>query len=631
MVIANTSPSYLEVSDTNFKNIKENLKTFLKNSPDFSDYNFESSAISVLLDVLAYNTYHQSMYLNFNTNETFLDSAILRSNIVSRAKELNYIPKSAKSSKANITITIVPEDSPQEIIIPQYTKFSTTVDNINYTFTNDSEYIVTSGVNGVFTKSMDIYEGDVLKYTYIFDGTNYRYKIENPNLDISSLRVFVYDSASSTNKVEYTFYDDITLIDNSSTVYFVEENVDENYEIFFGDGVLGAKLEIGQKIEIYARFCNPLETDDISVFYPTSNVGYNKAQPNTLYPAASVTTNENSSGSQTKEEEESIRFLAPKFYQMQNRLVTEEDYTAFILSNWRNLDAVSVWGGEKNNPPYYGKTLLSVKPTNGFTIPISQKLDISKQILKKSVLSIDPLIVDPVFTFINTNINIDYDPRSTSLNVDQLYNNVSTNIKNYEKSYLGNFKKGFSLSKFSTLIDDTDDSILNTDITMSLEKRILPVLNSQITYSISFNSSLKHTYQGYLGTIKSNGFKTSLYPNAMCYLDDDGMGNLRLYTLDKITKTYLSNVGTVDYSTGQILLDSIIILSVEDGWNEVRIFAEPDKKLYQPLKNEIVLLSYPQISFFDITLNTISYTQIVDVDGNASPLYDNSIFVPIVR
>ena len=492
-----TANNFLQVADTNVLTIKENFKTFLKSQNQFNDYDWDSSALSILLDVLAYNSYYNNTYNNMAVNEMFLKSAILRENAVARAQELGYTPRSSKSAKAEITIKVNPLDTPNEIVVPAYTQFTSVINNVTYTFTTQNDYILTNDGSGNYIGYLDIYEGIVLNYTFVYDSNKRKYTISNSNLDTDSIVLSVRQNNLTTDKVVFSRYNGEN-IDSDSAVYFIEENIDGNYDITFGDGVFGKKLTNGNIIEINARFCNGEEGNDIDSFTSTGYVAYNKSSPTTNYSVTSITTTNASEGGQEKEDIESVKYLAPKFFSMQNRLVTEDDIKSYVLKHYSDIEAISVWGGEKNDPPYFGKVLMSLKPKNGFAMSLVRKQEIINEILPKCVTAIDPLIIDPSFTFMNVTIKIDYDSKVTSLTYSELYDKISDAVTSYEKTDLSVFNSGFYLSKFTTMIDQCDTSIKNTKTELVIEKRITPIMNSSISYKLSFNSPIFHPYDGYL-------------------------------------------------------------------------------------------------------------------------------------
>ena len=529
-----------------------------------------------------------------------------------------------------ITVTIDPNDSPDEIIIPAYTKFTSSLDNVNYTFTTNEDYTVILD-SGVYSKEIEIYEGTVLTYTFVVDDSiRNRYTLENPNLDTDSIVVKVRENSSTTDSTIYTQFNNIVDLDSESTVYFVEENVDGNYEIFFGDGILGKKLENGNILTITARFCNGEEANGINNFKAVGVVGYNKEIPTTTYPPSSIVVISDAENGQERQDSDSIKYLAPKYFGMQNRLVTKDDFKSYILHNYSDVEAISVWGGDENDPPYFGKVIMSLKPKDGFSISLIRRQEIIEALNPKTIMSIDPLIVDPTFTFMRPTVKVDYDSRLTALTFSQLYNKISTAIKDYEKDTLGVFNNGFYMSKFAAKIDNIDNSIKNTKVDLLLEKRILPIINSSISYKLSFNSKIYHPYDGYLGALSSNGFSVAGYADSM-FFDDDGYGNIRMFYPTNNSKTYVNTkAGTINYNTGQILINSTIFIGVSDGSDEISIYVQPDETLYSPIRNEILLLSYPKISIYDIQLQTIMLTQVVDVDGNATPIPQSNINIPVI-
>jgi hypothetical protein len=567
-------------------------------------------------------------------NEAFLDTAILRENVVSRAKELNYIPSSVKSASAKINLTIAPNDNPVEIVIPAYTKFTAQGDNVTYTFSTQKDYTILDSGNGSFSGTVDIYEGDVVTYTFTVNSTKPRFEIPNPNLDVSSLVVNVYDDLNTTTKTTYSLYDNLINVDSESLIYFVEENGKGNYDVYFGDGVLGKPPAATKVVRITGRFSAGTEGNSFATFTPVSYVAYNKADSSTQYQAASVSLFSAATGGQDREDIDHVRMLAPKFYSMQNRLVTEADYQAYIMSRWSDLTSVAVWGGEKNDPPYYGKVLISVKPNDGFTISSFRKQEMVAELTKRSILAIDPVIADPTFAFIQLDIKVSYNSKYTTLSQSQLYSKVSTAIQNYEALNLGDFNQGFRLSDLTSTLNSVDASIVNIDPTMKLEKRIAPIYNDRITYKLRFNMATKHPYDGYLGGITSTGFKIS-GSDLIFYLEDDGFGNVVMFTFSENKKVYNTSTsfkGTINYSTGEMILKSLIVTSTEDPTGEIRVMMQPDGTLYYPIRNEIMLLSYPSITMFDISAKQITLIQTTNVTADSgSPVKSNQLFIPILN
>lgn len=623
MASANSLP---RVTELDFTTIKTNLKNFLKSQNVFLDYDFEGSTMSYMLDVLAYNTYYNAYYTNMVANEMFLDSALIRENAVSRAKELGYTPRSAVASSAQINLNFTPTDNPIEIVIPAYTRFSATLDNIIYEFTNDENVIVTNQ-NGVYSYLLTIFEGIVLTYTFTYNSINNQtiFELPNPGLDTSSLVVQVSPSATSTNVQKYELATDLTEITADSQVYFIEENMNGNYQIYFGDGVLGQSLSDNNIVKITGRFCNGSDPAGINVFTNVGYVGYNKDVPTTQYTPSRITTITAANGGQPVEDIDSIKKYAPKIYELQNRLITKNDYTNYILSHNKDIEGISIWGGEENDPPLYGKVLMSIKIQNDLQMSETRKNQLLSDLSALNSLTIDPLIIDPIYIYIIPSIQVKYNPSQTTLSASLLGSKISSAVQDFERTQLGSFDRSFRFSKFSTMIDATDTSIDSNETTILLEKRFTPILNTTLTYELDFNIALLHPYDGYLGTLQSTSF--TLSGNAYTlYLDDDGFGKLRLYYYDnKNLKKYYktTGVGSINYVTGKVVLNSFVFNSVTN--TEMSIKVQPAENDYTPVRNQIILFSHPEIFLLDSTNSRLVKATGVDVQGNITINVDNGV------
>jgi hypothetical protein len=611
MASANNS---LQISELGFFEIKDNLKAFLRAKPELTDFDFEGSTMSTLLDVLAYNTYYNSFYLNMVANEMFLDSAIMKESTYSLSKMLNYTPRSARAASAILSISFTPTDAPTEIIIPQYTKFSTTIDGVNYFFTTNTEYSVQSA-GGVYIKTITVYEGQVLSYRFVVDTTSQFYELPVAGVDTDSLLVQIKSSSSSTSQATYTLVNDSTEVSATSQVYYLQKNSNGFYELYFGDGVLGAALQPGNIVTVTFRACNGGTPNNVGTFQKIGYTGYNKTVPTTKYICNIVGVTQRAKDGQDEEGIDSIKFNAPRNFEMQNRLITAGDYKNFILTNYSDIQAVNVWGGETHDPPLYGKTILAVKPYTGFVITNNRKTTIINDIKKFNPMSIDPVIIDPVFLFVKPVATVNYNSSISTLEVDAIFNKISTSVQNYESSQLGIFGNRFKLSKLSTAIDNSDASVESNQMTITIEKRFAPVLNSKFNYNINYQNPLYNPYSGYQGCVSSNGFMVAGSDNTL-YLDDDGVGVLRLYYINGTSKTYFnSNVGTIDYSTGKLSLQSFIFTDYDD---EVVISAQPLNADIYAQNNQIILLSAPTISMFDTSKGKIIFNKVVDVVGNST-------------
>ena len=613
----------VQLTDLNYASLETRLGDFLKNTPEFSGYNFEGTVMKRFLKILAYNTYHQSYFLNMLGTENYWDSVQLRENLVSKAKALNYLTRSSIAATANLTLTFTPFDSPVSIFIPKYTAFRATVDDVTYNFlTLQDNYVQSS--NGTYIKSVDVFEGQSYTYNIPYDSNQEFYEIPDPKVDVSKLKVYVRDNSLTNDRVEYEQVSDITEVTSDSLVYYIQENNAGNYEIYFGDGVLGASLENGNVIVIEAFVTNGVLGNNINTFGPVGTTGYNSNDISSGY-VASVNVTSRSSEGQERESIASIRFSAPKAHAAQKRSVIASDYENYLLRKYPDLQSISVWGGENNDPPIYGRVIISVKPTNGYVISNFRKNQIITDLKSRNVMAIDPMIIDPIFTYVNSNSIVNFTSTVTDKTKEELFGEVEEAIVAFETDKLSGFKKSFSYSKFTSAIDSADPAIESNDTKIKFEKRIAPIYNSTITYKMKFSTALYNPYAGYLGCLSSTGFKLANTGMNTCYLDDDGKGNVRVYYDLNNERVHIRNVGTINYETGLLLLNSLNFTELSLEAEELRIYVEGASKTYTPVRNEILLLSSPKIQMFDTVQDTVVYSSIVDVLGNTSPIQTNSI------
>ena len=611
----------------NQKEIEESIKDYIKNTPEFSGYNFEGAVMSRLIKTLAYNTYLNAFYTNMAANESFLDTAQIRANVVSKAKALGYVPRSRVAAHAKVNLTFTPDEDPSSIFIPKYSSFRSLFNGVSYNFVTLTDVYIPAS-NGNYIKEVDIYEGNSYTYTYAYDSQKTFYLIPDEKVDISKVRVFVKPTSISTDRVEYTLVTDITEVKSDSKVYYIQENSEGLYEIYFGDGVLGEELSVGNVIQIEALITNGASVNGLSTFTPGSIIGYNNDDISFIYQPIITTVNIAADG-QDKETISQIKFSAPKQYEMQKRTVVSSDYKNYLKSKYQDIQSISVWGGEDNDPPIYGKVLLSIKPTGGYAITNFRKNQIIQDLSKRSVMSIDPIIVDPSFTYINITTQVYYDSYATTKTKEEIYATVSTAIKNFELQTLSEFERIFYKSKFVAAIDNSDVSITNNDTQFLYEKRFSPVYGSTLTYKMKFNVPIRNPYAGYQGAITSTAFRLATSSGYFVNIDDDGNGIIRLYYLSGATKVYINNnAGTVDYETGEVILNSFNFAEIEG--DEVRVMVESDSARYEPIRNEILLLSFPRIEIYDKNSDTVVVSDIVDVLGNVSPLSTNSILNTVV-
>jgi hypothetical protein len=489
-----TSNTALQVADLDFFTIKENLKNFLRSQSTFTDYDFEGSGMSVLLDVLAYNTYYNSFYLNMAANESFLDTAQVRNNILSHAKLINYVPDSPHGSVSLVNVIVTPstvEDRDTNVItLEKYTKLVGQDKNgINYPYvTLNSNTSYKSGDAFSFANVI-IKQGEVITQQFLVEpaNTKRRFQLPSANVDTDTLIVTVQESASNTMTTEYKLAEDLTEISSASNVYYVEEDDQLKYTIYFGDGVLGRRPKDGNIV--IATYLDTVGSvsNNISKFKFTDPVGGPLYRDN-----VTISTISTSYGGTDKEDIEKIRFRAPYYYTAQNRAVTVKDYESIITKDYNNIDSVSIWGGEDNDPVVYGKVYLSLKTRGYYALSNLEKENIKNTLIEnRNILTIVPEIVDPDYIFLIIKGRVTYNPSLTSLSNEEIKNIVKNAIIQYNNDELSKFKSTFKKSKLQYYIENAEKSITASDVTIYMQKRLKLTTNQSKNYVINFNSPLK--------------------------------------------------------------------------------------------------------------------------------------------
>ena len=581
----------LEISELDFDGIKSNLKTFLSQQNEFTDYDFEGSGMSVLLDVLAYNTHYLGYNANMLANEMYLDSADLRSSVVSLAKQVGYTPTSCTSSTATLTV-LVNDASGASLTMSRGTKFSTTVDGQSYSFVNNADVSITP-VSGVYQfNNLTVYEGSYLNYKYTANTSDIdqRFIIPNDSVDTTTLTVKVQESSSDATTNTYTLADGITGIDDSSKVYFLQEVEGGRFEVYFGDGVTGKAIEDGNIVILDYINCNRDAPNGATTFTLSGTIGG--------FSSATITTSSNASGGTGLESISSIKYNAPRDYSAQDRAVTAEDYKTLVKGLYANAQAVQVYGGEDAAVPDYGKVYISIKAKSGSNLTVATKESIVTSLKSYAVASVTPVIIDPETTFITLVVNFKYNSGITTKDVTTLQTNVLTKITSYNNDELEDFAGMFRYSKLTEAVNAADTSILSNITTVKMYKYITPTLNSGLKYTLNFNNALYNPHSGHNSTgggiISSTGFKVnnddSLNEH---FLDDNGAGVLRLYYLSGTARVYTdSTYGTIDYATGEVILTSAHVTSISnvDGATstQIRVFATPSSNDIVPVRNQVL-------------------------------------------
>ena len=588
----------LRVTELDFDNIKDNLKTFLKAQSEFKDYDFEGSGMSILLDTLAYNTHYLGFNANMLANEMFLDSASLRSSIVSHAKTLGYEVSSARAPVAVVNVGLTTSDS--SATMSAGTAFSTTVDGLDYQFVTVADITSNNSGNTIPFDSVNIYEGTYVttNYTVVSDDVNQRFLLSDARADTTTLTVKIQTSISDTNTTTYTKATDITQLSESSTVYFIQETDSGLHEVYFGDGVVSKSLSDGNIVQLQYVVTNRTAANGASTFSSPASIDG--------ITGVTVTTVSNAIGGDTVESLKSIKLQAPLDYASQGRAVTVDDYKSYTKKLFPNTQAVSVWGGEDgsydtstgvSSNPEYGKVFISIKSTTGENLTTVQKSNLVSAFSPYKVVSITPVIVDPETTFLILNITFNYDSSATTSTKDELASLIYTTVSDYNSSDLQEFNSSFRHSKLLGLIDDTDTSILNNTTTVTMGKFFTPVIGTS-SYNINFNNAFFNPHSGHNaaggGVIASTGFYLDNSLETEYFFDDDGSGNLRIYSLSSAgVRTYFnSTAGTVDYATGVISTTALLISAVSDvdglSSTQIRITSIPKSNDVIPVRNQIL-------------------------------------------
>lgn len=596
----------LVVSDFDFDNVKSNLKTFLQNQPEFSDYNFEGSGFAVLLDTLAYNTHYLGFNANMLVNETYLDSADIRKNIVALAKMIGYTPSSVRAPVSTIDIT-VNNASGSSILMNKGTTFTSSVDGTGYNFLTNEDITITP-LNGVYKFSnVNLYEGTLVTFKYTVDSTDtdQRYIIQNLNADTSTLKVTVQNSVSDSTLNTYTLATGLRNINDTSKIYFLQETDNGKFEVYFGDGVIGKKLEDGNIVILEYIVTNKTEANGAKTFELAGSIG--------AFSNVTISTKANAQGGSEPETKESIRFNAPLQYTAQDRAVTATDYESIVKTLYPNALSVSAWGGEDDETPVYGVVKISIKAASGSTLTETTKASIVKGLIPYNVASVRPAIVDPETTSIILTSVAKYDKKGTSKSADTIKSEIVTAVTNYNSTTLQKFDGVFRFSKLTGLIDDVDTNILSNITSINMRKNFTPTIASSTKYDVYFRNAIYNPHSGHSSVLSSTGFKVTGSDNEM-FLDDDSNGNVRRYYLVSGVKTYANNTqGTINYETGQVTLNSLNVASISNIRNAVsnviEITVKPNSNDIVPVRNQVVEI--------DVTNSNITVEEDTFVGGSS--------------
>ena len=589
----------LDITEFDFDDVKANLKTFLKAQTEFKDYDFEGSGMNILLDTLAYNTHYLGFNMNMLANEMFMDSSSLRSSIVSHAKTLGYEVDSARAPFAEVNV-VLNDSSKNTATMAAGTKFNTTVDNVDYQFVNIADVTASSTGTEIPFNNLKIYEGTYVTVRYTVDSSdvNQRFILTDKRSDTTTLTVKVQTSSSDSTTTTHTKASDISTLTSSSEVYFLQEVEAQKFEVYFGDDVLSKALSDGNIVILQYMVTNKSASNGASVFTSSGAID--------TVTDITVTTVNRASGGTEGETLNSIKLNAPLDYAAQGRCVTSEDYKLFAKKLFPQTQAVMVFGGESGSfdpslgvisTASYGRVYISIKSTTGNNLTEAQKVQLVSDFQKYNVASITPVIIDPEITYIILNVSFKYNSNKTTKEKSTLVSNVTTTITDFNDNKLKSFNNVFRHSQLSSLIDDTDSSILNNITNVTLSKKITPTLNTATGYNVYFNNVFYNPHSEHNkssgGITTSSGFLVSGDATNEQFFDDDGDGNLRRYYFVGDIRTYSdATAGTIDYSTGHIKINSLNITSISDvddvASTTIRITSIPDSKDIVPVRNQIL-------------------------------------------
>lgn len=580
--------SLINFSNLDFADIKKSIKDYLRSNSTFTDYDFEGSNLSILIDILAYNTYISSYNANMLSNEVFIDSATLRENVVSLAKNVGYLPRSVTSSKSRISFIVDVGDISSNIVSITLKKgvvctTTRSFGNENYVFSIPSDITVQVFNGTALFEDIEVYEGSLLTSSFTVDSLNknQRFILDNTNIDVSTLRVTVKETINSSISSVFNFVNNITEVKSSDNVFFLNEIRDQKYELIFGDGTFGSLLTDKNFIEASYIVTSGSISNGISEFTFSGSFYDNNGNVINV-PSPFITTIEASNGGKPIEEVSSIKKFAPRVYASQNRAVTSADYEALIPTIFPEVESISVFGGEELDPPKYGKVFIAVKPVNGSYISNNVKDNLKYKLRRYAVAGIVPEFVDLKYLYIEYDSNVYFD-FNKSKNISDVRNNVLYNLTRYAKSKeLNRYSSRFKYSKFLKLIDDSDVSITSNITKITMRRDLLVQLKTFAEYEVCFGNEFHVKNQnGY--NIKSSFVNVAGISDKVYFSDipnsDLKTGTLVLFSLSSSSEPNIvrTNVGKIDYVKGEIRISTINIIDskVVDGIPIVEFSAIP--------------------------------------------------------
>ena len=575
---------FLTTTQLDLSSYKTSLKNYLRQQAQFADYDFEGSNMSVLLDVLAYNTYQNALYLNMVGSEMFLDTAQLRESLVSHAKELNYVPRSRTSATITLNVTVpVAAGTPDTLTVPKYFKIQGKDNSGNgtYYFTTNEPTILTRASG--YTAEVDFYEG--IESTEVFTYGR-RVIISSEDIDVDSITVFVRNSVEDATQTEWVRANDLFGLTSTDKVFFIQGAEDFKYEITFGNDLVGKALTPGNIVYVQYRISSGAEANGITRFSAVDSVEGNSAE------VALVNATDKTTSGSYQESNESLRFNSAKYFQTQERAITSSDFVSLIKTNFPSLKNVIAYGGEEESPPRFGKVLISAIPFDGDIVSDPVKSKIQTFAKTRTTLSIDPIVVDPDFIYVDLESVVKYNVSSTTKTSGQIISAVETAIINYASLNLDDFNSDLRFSKLVKAIDDSDFSIISNETKLRLVKRITPDPNIAFTATWTFENPLLDDYTGKRYTTERPVIQSTpfTYNGFQVTIEDNGLGQLFIVgsEIDSV------NCGTVDYATGTVNITSLIVDSYDE--NYIKIYALPKNLDIETATNKVLSLEQEDIA-----------------------------------
>jgi hypothetical protein len=598
----------INTSSLEFDQIKQNLKEFLKGQSQFSDYDFDGSNMSVLLDVLAFNTHYNALYTNMALNEVYLDSASRRDSVVSLAAGLGYTPRSHRSARVVVDFVLAGVvDPPSFVTLPKGTPFYGTKDSVRYTFYTLQDYTAPINASNEYTfEGIELFEGSIVNTSFEYTEKN-AFEIPNSNIDTSTLTVRIQDNPTSTNFRVFSLSTDISTVDADSNVYFMRETGNETYQISFGDGNFGVALVTGNVINVEYVVCSGEDPNGVrTISYAGGAILGGSVE--------ALTVKQSAAGGRFPETTDEIRFNAPNYYSTQNRAVTSTDYEAIILSKVPAIEEVAVWGGENNYPPVYGKVFISAKTASGRDLTYAEQQDIVNYTLNQyKVVSVIPEFVSPAYIEVEANIVAYYDPALTTKQANTIKSEIIATVENYNDTNLGKFNKILRRSVLSRIVENVDQSIISCVPRLKMRRTIDPVYGVAHNYKISVGNPFS------AGTILTSGFFVDS-SSKVYYIDDDGKGILRIFTVIDGIRSEERVIGSVDYSQGYFEINNLKITRLNS--NQFTLAVTPSSADIASLNNQIVSMD---INLLSVSVVVDETTQGRALNGNKFQFTSNNI------